>query len=108
MNRYRSSRTMATDADIVLNTAGDPARGSSWLPDDVAEISAHPDEHEVRWRPADRDGWSGRLRATDQGVGSSQVELEIWADRPAGDGQRVADRALAGLAAEVEQNFNAG
>jgi hypothetical protein len=42
----RASRTMAVDADIVLNTAADPARASAWMPDSERyEISAHPDEH---------------------------------------------------------------
>lgn len=120
---------MAADADIVLNTAADPARAASWLPGPVHvvdagsgvvdlswtadgdarryEISVHPEEHEVWWRPVDHDGWSGRLRVTDRGAGSSEAELDVRTGAVTSqDVRRVVDRALAGLAAEVDQNFN--
>jgi hypothetical protein len=117
---------MAADADIVLNTAADPTRAASWMPGTVHavaggvdlswtsdgdtgryEVSTHPDEHEVRWHPTGHDGWSGRLRVTDHGAGSSEAELRVWADgAAAGDVRGVVERALDGLAAEVEQNFN--
>jgi hypothetical protein len=120
---------MAADADIVLNTAADPARAASWLPGTVHvvdagtgqvemawtrdgdarryQISAHPEEHEVRWRPVEHDGWSAQLRVTDRGAGASEAELHLRAEGdPADDVRGLADSALAGLAAEVEQNFN--
>lgn len=123
---------MAADADIVLNTAADPARAASWLPGPVRvvdagtgavdaswtpdgdarryEIRLDPDEHEVRWHPVDHDGWSGLLTVVDRGAGSSEAELRVQTDGGAGadDVRRVLDRALEGLASEVEQNFNAG
>jgi hypothetical protein len=105
---YRGSHAMAADADIVLNTAADPTRAAAWLPGDARryEISAHPDEHEVRWRPVDHDGWSGRLRVTDRGAGASEAEPEVRAGAARSeDARHVVDRALAGLAAEVDQNF---
>lgn len=117
---------MAADADIVLNTAADPARAESWLPGPVHgadavhggadgearryEFSVTPEEHELRWHPVDRDGWRGFLRVADRGAGSSEAELCVQTDgEAAADDVRYAlERALEGLAAEVEQNFNAG
>jgi hypothetical protein len=128
-NTHRSSRTMAADPDIVLNTAVDPDRigaylpaGASvadagaaevevtWTPDGEAQryaVTVHPDEHTARWRPVDGGGWPGGLRVTDAGAGASEVELFVEAgDADANAVRRLLDEALRGLATEVDQNFN--
>lgn len=121
---------MAAVADIVLNTAADLSRAQAWLPpplhvvdsgDGTVDVGWRPDgevhryevrlnaeEHRLDWRPVDHDGWSGHLRVVEGGAGSSEVELEVRpGDRVAEDDVRAAlDRALSGLASEVEQNFN--
>lgn len=119
---------MAADADIVLNTAADPARAGAWLPDvvrvvdsgpgtlDVSwtpdgavrryEVHVRPTEHRLEWRPVDHDGWRGELLVTDKGAGSSEVELRV--DTGGADVGPALDEALEGLAVEVDQNFSVG
>jgi hypothetical protein len=125
---YRSSRTMAADADIVLNTAADPTRAAAWLPEGLQvvdsgtdtldvnwnggvhryEVHLSPAEHRLEWRPVDHDGWTGELRVTDKGAGSSEAELRVDTDGRGGDVGPVLDQALDGLAVEVDQNFTVG
>ncbi|GGP87424.1 SRPBCC family protein [Saccharothrix coeruleofusca] len=121
---------MAAVADIVLNTAADLTRAQAWLPaplhvvgsgDGTVDVGWTPDgsthryqvrldadEHRLEWRPVDHDGWPGHLRVVEGGAGASEVELQVEAGAGvAEDDVRAAlDRALRGLAAEVEQNFN--
>ncbi len=128
---HRSTRTMGADADIVLNTAADPTRAAAWLTtaaqsDDTVElawtpgaptsryrITADPEAHEVHWRPTGAAGSPARLRVVDRGAGSSAAELRVETTAGTADDQpdsltAALDRALAGLASEVEQNFTAG
>jgi hypothetical protein len=128
----RATRAMAADPDIVLNTAADPARAQAWLPApahlvdhgagtvDVAwtadgpvrryEIGLRPEAHTLEWSPVGHDGWPGVLRVTDHGAGSSEAELQVETGgrHPEDDVRRVLERALEGLAGEVDQNFTVG
>jgi hypothetical protein len=127
---HRSSRGIAADPDIVLNTAADLTRAAAWLPEpvhvldsgdgtlDVAwrpdgsarrfAVTVSADDRRVEWRPADHDGVTGQLVVTDQGAGASAVELrlEVGDDVRDQDVDRLLEQALAGLATEVDQNFN--
>jgi hypothetical protein len=62
----------------------------------------------LAWRPVGPRGWPGRLLVTDKGAGSSEVEprVEGGDDVAPDEVCRVLDRALGGLATEVDQNFN--
>jgi hypothetical protein len=120
---------MAADADIVLNTALDLSRSAGWVPEPVRltdagdgnvdvgwapgdrvrrySLAVDIEERRVRWRPVDHDGWPGELRVTDQGAGASEAELRVEAGEEApADVDELLERALRGLAAEVDQNFN--
>jgi hypothetical protein len=106
-----SSRTMAADADIVLNTAADSTRAPAWLPaSDTTdyELDLKAADRRVDWRPAGHDGWTGHLRVTDHGAGSSEAELRVEVDdqADAAEVRKTLDDALRALAAEVDQNFN--
>ncbi len=112
---------MAADVDIVLNTAADLSRVSAWVPVPVVgagdgtvdvdvdgevrryAVTLRAEERTVEWRPVDHDGVSGQLTVSQGGAGSSQVELAVADVDDVGD---LLDRALRGLAAEVDQNFN--
>jgi len=98
---YRGTRSMAADADIVLNTAADPARVQAWLPDVASTVEVLPEKRTVVWRS---EGRVAVLRVVDRGAGACEAHLLVeGAAEPAGF-----DRALNGLAAEVEENFSAG
>ncbi len=103
-----SSRAMAAEADIVLNTASDATRAKAWLPEDGSrdyDIDLRADEGRVQWRT---DGRAGDLRVTGNGSGASEAELrmEVDDDADTGEVREILDRALGALAAEVDQNFN--
>ncbi|MDS0134655.1 MULTISPECIES: hypothetical protein [unclassified Amycolatopsis] len=123
-----TSRAMAADADIVLNTASDLTRAPAWLPAPVQvvgtgagtvdlrwreegvhryEIDLDAAGHRLAWHPAGDGAWAGELRVTEQGAGSSRAELLVEAgdDVDAGEVRTVLDAALEALAAEVDQNF---
>lgn len=108
-------RTMSAPADIVFNTAMDPAR-AAWLPrrdgegEGSYELTAYPAEQEIRWQPVGSTGWAVRLRVEDGGAGVTEATLSAeTGDRPDADEVRAALRqSLDDLAAEVEQNFTAG
>lgn len=61
----------------------------------------------LEWRPVGSRGWPG-LRVTDEGAGSSEAELRVECGEDVAPDvvYRVLDRALGGLATEVDQNFN--
>src|SRR4051812_4412345 len=104
---------MAAEADIVLNTAADTTRAPAWLPGGNGrgyELELKAAEGRVEWRPAGHDGWAGHLTVTEQGAGSSEAELRVEVDEKTGtdDVRETLDGALRALAAEVDQNFNAG
>lgn len=106
-----SSRAMAAEADIVLNTASDATRAKAWLPGGDShpyDISLRAAEGRMAWHPAGHDGWAGHLRVIDSGTGASQADLQVEVDEAA-DPDEVRDTlegALRALAAEVDQNFN--
>ncbi len=105
-----SSRGMAAEADIVLNTASDATRAKAWLPEDGSgdyDVELRADEGRVDWRTGGR---TGDLRVTGTGAGASEAELrmEVDDDADTGEMREILDRALGALAAEVDQNFNAG
>jgi hypothetical protein len=121
---------MAADADIVLNTALDLTRAGGWVPEPVRvtdagdgavevtwapqdrarryALAVRPGERRVEWRPVDHAGWPGELRVIDVGAGASEVELrvEVGEEVPAAEVGEFLERALRGLATEVDQNFN--
>jgi hypothetical protein len=106
-----SSRAMAAEADIVLNTASDTTRAKAWLPGGGSrryDIDLRAADSRVDWRPAGEDGWPGHLRVTGNGTGASEAELRVEVDEKADadEVREVLDRALRALAAEVDQNFN--
>jgi hypothetical protein len=67
-----------------------------------------PQAHTLEWSPVDHDGWPGLLRVTDHGAGSSEAELQVGTGgrHPEDDVRPVLERALEGLAGDVDQNFN--
>ncbi|MEU5264700.1 hypothetical protein [Amycolatopsis sp. NPDC021455] len=106
-----SSRAMAAEADIVLNTASDATRAKAWLPggdSHAYDLDLRAAEGRVEWHPADHDGWAGHLRVVDSGTGASQAELQVEVDEAVDPDEVCAtlDGALRALAAEVDQNFN--
>ncbi|WP_410612449.1 hypothetical protein [Amycolatopsis sp. lyj-109] len=106
-----SSRAMAAEADIVLNTASDATRAKAWLPGGGSrayDIDLRAAEGRLAWRPAGHDGWAGHLRVIGSGTGASQAELQVEVDEAADPDEvrEALDGALRALAAEVDQNFN--
>lgn len=105
-----SSRAMAAEADIVLDTAADATRAKAWLPGGASrayDADLRAAEGRVEWRPAGHDGWAGHLRVVDSGTGGSQAEPRVDVDDAADpdDVREILDGALRALAPEVDQNF---
>jgi hypothetical protein len=102
---------MGALSEIVLNTASDPGRAQAWvtgaLGPDGAEVRVEPagDGVRIEWGPADDPHGSGSLTVSTDGAGASTAELRL---RCAPTEPDPAERMLAALAEEVEQNFTAG
>jgi hypothetical protein len=78
-----------------------------WPPDGETHryvITVSAEELRLAWRPVGPCGRPGRLRVTDKGVGSSEMELRVDCgdDLAPDEVCGVLDRALGGLATEVD------
>ncbi|MBQ1027242.1 SRPBCC family protein [Micromonospora sp. C95] len=104
-----SERGVSAPPEVVFNTATDPDRISSWLPEPL--LSSGPaQEGEVeqlraRWTAGGAD-WTAELRVEPVDAGGSRLRLEIGGGGE--DADRLADEALDSLAREVADNLQAG
>jgi hypothetical protein len=97
--------------EIVLNTAADPARAGAWVTGalglDGEEVRVEPVSEglAVEWGRMGEPRGSGVLTVDEDGVGAAMVELRVRCEESEPD---PAERMLAALAGEVDQNFTAG
>ncbi|GIJ11163.1 SRPBCC family protein [Micromonospora andamanensis] len=104
-----AERGVSAPPEVVFNTATDPDRISSWLPDQLLSGDPAPEgdagELRARWT-ARRTDWSADLTVEPVDAGGSRLRLEL-----AGGGEdvdRLADEVLDSLAREVADNLQAG
>ncbi|MFI7553122.1 hypothetical protein ACIBQ2_25635 [Micromonospora sediminimaris] len=104
-----AERGVSAPPEVVFNTATDPDRISSWLPEPL--LSSEPAREgdagqlRARWTARGAD-WSAELRVEPVDAGGSRLRLEL--DGGGGDVDRLADEALNSLAREVADNLQAG
>ncbi|MGC5053706.1 hypothetical protein ACLQ2S_19870 [Micromonospora sp. DT48] len=104
-----AERGVSAPPEVVFNTATDPNRISSWLPEPL--LSGDPAREDdagrlrARWAARDTD-WSADLQVESVDTGGSRLRLEL---RGGGeDIDRLADEALHSLARTVADNLQAG
>ncbi|GIJ38658.1 SRPBCC family protein [Micromonospora andamanensis] len=104
-----AERGVSAPPEVVFNTATDPDRISSWLPEQLLSGDPAPEgdagELRARWT-ARRTDWSADLTVEPVDAGGSRLRLEL-----AGGGEdvdRLADEVLDSLAREVADNLQAG
>ncbi|GAA5162845.1 MULTISPECIES: hypothetical protein [Amycolatopsis] len=102
MTVYEANRGIDAEPDLVLNTAGDPARTGAWLTDALGARDVRTETEPPRLRFT-WPGGRGELHVEARGAGASTARLRLD-----GGDQAAADRALDALAAVVDDNFTAG
>ena len=105
-----AERGMSAPPEVVFNTATDPVRAASWLPEPLRQDGAarpevaHADELRARWASNSAPGWSAEIQVRPADAGGARVRLDL----AGGDGDGLADETLANLAREVADNLTAG
>ncbi|WBB54758.1 hypothetical protein [Verrucosispora sp. WMMD573] len=104
-----AERGVSAPPEVVFNTATDPDRISSWLPEPLLanEPAREGDAGQLlaRWTARSAD-WSAELRVEPVDAGGSRLRLELGGGGE--DVSRLADEALDSLAREVADNLQAG
>ncbi|MFC4019434.1 hypothetical protein ACFOW4_16025 [Micromonospora sp. GCM10011542] len=109
----RAVRGMSAPPEVVFNTATDPDRASSWLPEPLrgdGSPAAEMDGEELRarWGDGSATDWSAELRVEPADSGGARIQLDLAAGSGQPDPDDLADEALSNLAREVADNLQAG
>ncbi|GAA4573633.1 hypothetical protein GCM10023176_39020 [Micromonospora coerulea] len=106
----RAERGMSAPPEVVFNTATDPARAASWLPEPLRRDGgsrpevASADELRARWASDSAPGWSAEIQVEPADAGGARVRLDL----AGGETDGLADETLNNLAREVADNLTAG
>ncbi|GIJ24337.1 hypothetical protein [Micromonospora lutea] len=104
-----AERGVSAPPEVVFNTASDPDRISSWLPEPLLSSDpareADAGQLRVRWAARDVD-WSADLQVEQGDAGGSRLHLELSGGGEDVDG--LADETLHSLAGAVADNLQAG
>jgi hypothetical protein len=104
-----AERGVSAPPEVVFNTATDPDRLSTWLPEPVlaGDPSPHgePDRMRARWDARNTDWWAA-LQVDPADAGGCRIRLDL--DGGGENAGRLAEEALENLAREVADNLQAG